>query len=106
MKRNSKYNEASRAASVATLKTFLEVIVTDGGKLVEVTRGLITAYGDAGFSVDDDDVRDLLGIKSETDDIDTLDPNACGELKTVWSIYRRPFEEARNHLKSRLAAVR
>jgi hypothetical protein len=59
------------------LKLAISRITTNGIDVVKDTREILHLYNKCGFSLDDDRILPLIGIESETDDIDldTIDKN-------------------------------
>ena len=100
MRPKSKFNEPERLEAVSRLFQDLKKPVSDGKDVVMTVRGIIRNYIDAGYNIDDDVLSDVLGIDSETDDMNVQSDGYSSDLERVFLIYSEPLEEARRAIYS------
>jgi hypothetical protein len=103
MNPNSRYSSEKRSAeNVARL---LCLPAHDGRDIVKLSREIIHAYSAAGLSIDDAEVENIVAIDSETDTMDLSSQDTLEELEHVYRIYKEVFEESRQKIRLRLAAI-
>lgn len=97
MKRSSRFNDTERREAIEALFVTLLQPVNDGRDVVITTRKIIRNYIDSGYSADDDIISNLIGIDSETDDLN-IDRLNDREASAIFEIYAKPFEQSRQQI--------
>jgi hypothetical protein len=95
MRPKSKFNEPERLEAVSKLVRCLKASVSDGRDLILTVRGIIRSYIDSGYNIDNDVMSNVLGIDSETDDINVQSDDFASEFERVFLIYNGPLDESR-----------